>query len=76
MSLPFPCLIDSRVRIIARASKVSDVPEQVSFRILHPQVAQVDADDKKRNRCLAFGPTFNRQSFDQNKPASVEHFIE
>jgi hypothetical protein len=76
MSLPFTRLIDARVWIVARASKVSDMPEQVSCRILHPQVAEVDADDKKRNRCLACGPTLNRQSFDQNKPSAFEHFIE
>jgi hypothetical protein len=76
MSLPFMRLIDARVWIVARASKISDMPEQVSFRILHSQVAKVDADDKKRNRGLAFDPTLNWQPFDQNKPKAVEHFIE
>jgi len=76
MSLPFTRLIDARVWIIARASEVSDVPQQVSFRILHPQVAEVDADDKKRNRRLPFGPTLNRQPFDQSETSAVEHFIE
>jgi hypothetical protein len=52
------------------------MPEQVSLRILHPQVAELCANYKKRNRRLPPAPTLNWQALDQNKPTPVEYFIE
>jgi hypothetical protein len=52
------------------------MPEQVTFCILHPQITKVNADHKKGNRCLPFGPPLNRQRFDQNEAAPIEHFLQ
>jgi hypothetical protein len=62
--LPFMRLINPRIRIIARSSQVSHVPQQVSLRILHPQVAKLRSNNQKRYRRLPLGPTLNRQSLD------------
>src|SRR5215207_3442279 len=74
--LTFTRLVNPRIRIIARTSEVSHMPEQVPLRILHPQVAEVRANYEKRYRRLPLGPALDWQSLDQNKPTPVEHFIE
>ena len=60
MSFTFTGLVNSCVWIFAGASHVFDVSEQVSFGVLHSQVAEVNTNQKKGNRGPAFGPTFNR----------------
>jgi hypothetical protein len=76
MRLSLACLIDSRIRIVARSSKIPDVPEQMPVRILHPQVAELRANRKKNLRRLPPGPTFGRQPSYQHKPTPIHHLIE
>jgi hypothetical protein len=48
----------------------------MSLSILHPQVAELNSNRKKRNRRLPPGPTLHRQPLDQNKPTAIENFVD
>ena len=76
MRLPLTCLVDSRIWIIARSSEIPNVPEQMSLRILHSQVAEPRANFEKRLRRRPPGPTLNRQSSYQHKPTPIDHLVE
>jgi hypothetical protein len=76
MRLAFTRLVDTRIRISARAPKILNVPEQVSVSVLYSQMAEVNTDNKKHSRRLASGPTFDGKTSYQDKPTTVEHFVE
>jgi hypothetical protein len=76
MGLAFARLVDARVWIAAGASEIFNMTEQVPGSILHPQVAEMNTDHEKGSRRFAPGPTLDRKTFDQNKPASIEHLID
>ena len=76
MRLPFTRLINPRIRILARPPQIPDMTEQMSLRILHPQVAELRANRQKSNRRLPPGPTLHRQPLDQHKPTPVQHLVE
>ena len=73
MGLTLTCLVDSCMWIVAGASLVHHMTEQVSVSVLHPKRAQVNADRQKCNCRFTFGPTLDRQGSNQNKPATIEH---
>jgi hypothetical protein len=52
------------------------MPEQVPLSVLHPQVAQMNPNREKRHRRLTRGPPFNWQPFYENKPTSIENFLD
>jgi hypothetical protein len=76
MRLALTCLIDPCIRIITRSSEISDVPEQMPLRILHPQIPKLFPNFEKHLRCISPGPALDRQPSDQNKPTPPEHLIE
>ena len=74
--LAFPSLINSRGRIITRASEIPDVPQQVPGGVLHTQASEMNANPEKGDHDLLRGPALNWQSPDQHKSATIEHLIQ
>ena len=75
VSLSFPRLVNPRVRICARSSHVPHVAQDMTLRVLHPQRTQVTTYDQKRNRGLMFTPPLNREAFNENEAAPIEHLV-
>jgi len=76
MGLSFTRLVNPRIGIVAGASEILHMSEQMTLSVLHPQPAEVNPNREKGNRRLVPGPMVNGQRFDQNKATSIEDFVE